>query len=195
MHRREALAKLAALAVMAIAPWPARAAPRLRAAVDVDRSMVFGTITIKAYVDVPVASQTAWLVLTDYDHLAEFVPDMHLSRIISKPGEPLRVHQRGEKSWLMLDSPFEVVLQLDETPSTRIGFRRLAGSVKDMKGEWRLRPIKDWVRVSYTARVEPGLLSPRMPGDSMLIESDISRMLEALGQEMLRRQAGSAQQS
>lgn len=168
----------------------ALAESRLRAVASVERSLAFGSITIRAYVDVPVDSRLAWSVLTDYDHLAEFVPDMHLSRRINKPGEPTRVHQRGEKTWLILDTPFEVVLLMHETPFSRIHFRQLSGTLKDMYGEWRLIPLPDGVRITYVARLEPGLLSLRVPGDSLLIEADIQRMLEAIASEMVRRKTG-----
>jgi hypothetical protein len=185
--RRRAILALLTLLCSPVAL--AQAEPRLRAVANVERSMAFGSIVIRAYIDVPVDGRLAWSVLTDYDRLAEFVPDMHLSRRISKPGEPTRVHQRGEKTWLVLDTPFEVVLLMHETPYTRIHFRQLSGTLKDMYGEWRLLPLADGVRVAYAARLEPGLLSPRVPGDGWLIEADIQRMLEAIGREMLRRQA------
>ncbi len=170
----------------------AQTATRVQAVASVQRSLAFGSIVIKAYVDVPVDGKVAWSVLTDYDRLAEFVPDMHTSRRISRPGEPIRVHQRGEKSWLLLDTPFEVVLLMHETPYSRIHFRQLAGTLKDMYGEWRLLPLPDGVRITYAARLEPGLLSPRVPGDGWLIEADIQRMLEAIAHEMVRRGSGRA---
>lgn len=190
MRRRAFLALLSLLSPLCSPLTLAQAEPRLRAVVNVERSMAFGSITIKAYVDVPVDGRLAWSVLTDYDRLAEFVPDMHLSRRISRPGEPIRVHQRGEKTWLVLDTPFEVVLLMHETPYIRIHFRQLSGTLKDMYGEWRLLPLADGVRVAYAARLEPGLLSPRVPGDGWLIEADIQRMLEAIAREMLRRRSG-----
>ena len=150
--------------------------------------MMLGTITVRAFIDIPVDTRVAWAVLTDYDHLAEFVPDMRESRLVSKPGQPHRVLQRGEKSWLILDAPFEVLMQMDETPPSRIAFHQLSGTLRDMHGEWRLLPLKGGLRLTYYAHMEPGLLSPRAPGDSMLIRADIERMLEAIGREMVRRQ-------
>ena len=187
MRRR---AFLALIALLLSPVTVAQTEPRLRAVASVERSLAFGSITIRAFVDVPVDGRLAWTVLTDYDRLADFVPDMHISRRISKPGEPPRVHQRGEKTWLVLDTPFEVVLLMHETPYTRIHFRQLSGTLKDMYGEWRLLPLAGGVRVAYTARLEPGLLSPRVPGDGWLIEVDIQRMLEAIAHEMMRRRAG-----
>lgn len=188
MQRRSFLALL--LPLLSTPAALVLAEPRLRAVVSVERSLAFGSITIRAFVDVPVDGRLAWGVLTDYDRLAEFVPDMHLSRRISRPGEPIRVHQRGEKTWLVLDTPFEVVLLMHETPYTRIHFRQLAGTLKDMYGEWRLLPLPDGVRITYVAQLEPGLLSPRVPGDGFLIEADIQRMLEAIAREMMRRRSG-----
>jgi polyketide cyclase/dehydrase/lipid transport protein len=194
MNRRHALAHLTALASLAWFPRLAGASPGPRAIVDVDRSMILGTITVSAFIDVYVDPRLAWAVLTDYNHLAEFVPDMQSSKVVSKPGEPPRVLQRGEKSWLSLEAPFEVLMQMDETPGSRIGFQQLSGTLQDMYGEWRLLPLRGGVRIAYHARMEPGLLSPRMPGDSLLIESDIGRMLEAIAQEMARRHSVKARQ-
>ncbi len=188
MNRRLALALLTALVAFSWVPRSCVADPGLRALVDVDRSMILGTITVRAFIDVPVEPRVAWAVLTDYDRLAQFVPDMHESRLVSKPGQPHRVLQRGEKSWLILDAPFEVLMQMDEAPPSRIAFHQLSGTLRDMHGEWRLLPLKSGLRLTYYARMEPGLLSPRAPGDSMLIRADIERMLGAIGREMVRRQ-------
>ncbi|MGA7181538.1 MAG: SRPBCC family protein [Thiobacillaceae bacterium] len=194
MNRRDALAHLIALAALAWAPQSTRAASGLHTIVDVDRSLILGTITIRAFIDVSVDPRVAWSVLTDYNRLAEFVPDMDYSRVVSKPGEPIRIVQRGQKSWLILDAPFEEHLQVDETPQSRISFSQLSGTLKDMHGEWRLLPYRGGVRITYYAKMQPGLLSPRMPGDSLLIEADIGRMMEAIGQEMVRRQNIQARQ-
>jgi hypothetical protein len=138
-------------------------------------------------VDVPGDIGAAWGVLSDYNRLAEFVPDMQVSRVVSRPGEPIRVYQRGAKSWLLLDMPLELVFQMEETPASRIRFRMLSGNIENMFGEWRIAAHGSWVRVTYLAHMKPGLLSPRVPGDYLLIEEDIETMMKAIGQEILRR--------
>ncbi len=188
MHRRDVLSALLALA-MQMGVMQDAAADRLDAKASVDRSLISGDVDIFAYVDVPVDIQIAWSVLTDYNHLARFVPDMEESRVVSRPGEPIRVYQRGQKSWLLLGVPLEMVLQMDEVPPTRIRFHLVSGSLHKMHGQWQLIPYRGGVRVGYLAHIEPGLLSPRVPGDSYLIESDIENMLNAVGREMLRRKS------
>ena len=39
---------------------------------------------------------TAWRVLTDYGRYAEFIPDLHLSRIVARHGATVTVEQSGE---------------------------------------------------------------------------------------------------
>jgi|WetSurMetagenome_2_1015567.scaffolds.fasta_scaffold09197_4 hypothetical protein len=185
MHRRKALLILFTLLTWFL-PWQADAL-QLPVRAQVDRSMLSGNVDILAFVDVPTDIPTAWAVITDYNRLAQFVPDMESSRVVSKPGEPVQVYQRGKKSWLLVDIPLELVFRMDETPSSRIRFRLVTGNIDNMYGEWRLSPFGQGVRIQYVAHMKPGLFSPRLPGDSMLIESDIENMMQSIGQEILRR--------
>jgi carbon monoxide dehydrogenase subunit G len=167
-------------------PLPATAL-QLAAKAEVDRSMLTGKVDIQAYIDVPADLQDAWAVLTDYNKLAEFVPDMDSSRIVSNPGEPIKVYQRGKKTWLLVDMPLELVFNMKESPPSSIRFSLVSGNIGDMYGEWRLYTFGQGVRIKYVAHMKPGLFSPRLPGDSLLIESDIENMMQAIGQEIVRR--------
>ncbi len=186
MNRRDALRALLAFSALAVFTRPAAAyQPNARARVD--RSLILGDIDIVAFVDVPADAAVAWSVLTDYNKLAEFVPDMHVSRVISKPGEVPHVYQKGDKTWLLIGMPLEMVFRMDETPSSRIKFRLVSGNIKKMFGEWLIVQKGAITRINYRAHMEPGLLSLRAPGDHLLIESDIENMMNAIGKEILRR--------
>lgn len=165
---------------------------QLRARARVDRSLIRGDIDIAAYVDVPADVATAWAVLTDYNRLADFVPDMQVSRVVSKPDEATHVYQRGEKSWLLLGQPLELLFRMDETPLTRIRFRLISGNIDKMHGEWQIIKRGNSARIAYRAHMEPGLLSLRAPGDHLLIESDIENMMNAIGREILKRRTPGA---
>lgn len=151
--------------------------------------MLSGNVDIQAVIDVPADLPAAWAVLTDYDKLAEIVPDMESSRVISKPGEAITVYQRGKKSWLLINMPLELVFRMDEIPPSRIRFSLISGNIGDMYGEWRLTRFGQGVRIKYVAHMKPGLFSPRVPGDSLLIESDIENMMQSIGREILRRKS------
>jgi len=191
MNRREALRALFAISAMAAYARPAAAyQPNARARVD--RSLILGDIDIVAYVDVPADVNLAWSVLTDYNRLAEFIPDMHTSRVVSKPGETPHVYQKGDKTWLLLGVPLEMVFRMDEQPNSRIRFRLVSGNIKKMFGEWQIVQKGNLTRISYRAHMEPGFLSLRAPGDHLLIEADIAKMMNAIGMEILKRMSSAA---
>lgn len=187
MHRRDALRLVFGLPALL---WLQQAAALdLNAQARVDRSLILGDIDIAAFLDVPAEISEAWAVLTDYNRLAEFVPDMDTSRIVSKPGEPTRVYQRGEKKWLLIGMPLELLFRMEELPPSRIRFRLLSGNINQMFGEWQLLKRGNLTRITYRAHMKPGLLSLRAPGDHLLIEADIIDMLNAIGREILKRKA------
>jgi len=91
--------------------------------------------------------KTAWSVLTDYDNLARFVPEMKSSRVTSSPGQPKRVEQRGKSGMLSFFTPEYIVLQMEETPYERIKFNKVSGDVRSMRGEWQIVGDGNPVRV------------------------------------------------
>lgn len=191
MHRRDAVRVLLTLTTLTLWVRPL-AAFQPKAKARVDRSLILGDIDIAAFVDVPADIAATWAVITDYNRLAEFVPDMQVSRVISKPGEAIHVYQRGDKSWLLLGTPLELVFRMDETPTSRIRFRMVSGNIKRMFGEWQLIPRGNVTRISYRAHMEPGFFTARAPGDFLLIESDIENMMNAIGSEVLKRVTATA---
>jgi hypothetical protein len=150
--------------------------------VKTDGPMIQVTATIGTTVD----RQTAWDVLTDYNHWADFVPNMQLSRVISPPGQPLRVEQRGAVPWLP-NFPLVVVAQVEETPQRMIRFRRLAGNVRVLDGEWQIQGEKP-VRLLYRSTVELGFPLPAQIS-AEIFSSDAKVRLEAMAREMARRAA------
>jgi len=138
--------------------------------------------------DVP----TAWAVLTDYDRLAEFLPDLEASRVVSAASEPLRVAQRGRAGFGFLHFDIDVVLALEATPMSRLQFQEAGGSLRRMRGEWRLSPVPAAVTVTYRAEIEPGFWVPPLIGTA-LVRRDVRRQLVALAAEMHKRHGAAAE--
>ena len=145
-------------------------------------------VRISAQIATRVDRVTAWQVLTDYDHWAEFVPDLLVSRVVSRPGEPLLVEQRGRIPALP-SFPLVVITAVEETPYKSLRFQRIAGNIKALDGEWRIQG-KLRVRLLYRSTVEPGF--PLPPQTSIeIFRQDAKLRLEAMAQEMARRAATS----
>jgi hypothetical protein len=157
----------------------------------VNADTTFGVITIDAEMLVPADARTAWAVLTDYNNLASFVPEMQSSRVTSAPGQPKRVEQRGKSGMLSFFTPEHIVLQMDETPPERIKFNKVAGDVRSMRGEWLIVGNGNPVKIFYRARIVPKVPLPPLLGATM-IELDVESKLAAIRREIARRAFASA---
>jgi carbon monoxide dehydrogenase subunit G len=144
---------------------------------------------VKANVLVAVNQRVAWHVLTDYDKLANFVPGMRSSRIVSAPGEPLLLEQKGETGFFLFRIPIEVVSRIEETPLNTIRFQSVGGNLKNQGGEWALERHDHVTRVSYRADITPGFPLPPLLGPA-IVGRDVRIMVESVANEMLQR-AGS----
>lgn len=143
---------------------------------------------IEAKLLVAVGQRVAWQVLTDYDKLASFVPGMRSSRIVSAPGEPLLLEQKGESGFLLLKVPIEVVSRVDEAPLTTIRFRSVGGNLTSQTGEWALERHDHATWVRYRANIAPGFPLPPIIGPA-IVGREVRVMVESVAREMLRRAA------
>lgn len=95
-----------------------------------------------AAVTVDAPASAVWDVLTDYDNLAEFIPNLAASeRIKLPPNAPpnvVRVRQVGYKRMLYMCLHAESVLDLIEKPCSEIQFRQVAGDFERFQGKWML---------------------------------------------------------
>jgi hypothetical protein len=143
------------------------------------------TLYVQAEIETKADSKTAWAVLSDYDHWTEFIPDLVVSRVISRPGDPLQLEQRARIP-TMPNFPVVMILQVEETPNERIRFYRTAGNVQSFAGEWLIEGKPGKVRLIYRAVVMPGF--PMPPQASMeIFRSDAKVRMEAMAQEIARR--------
>ncbi len=72
--------------------------------IDVSRS---GELyVVDAVMVVPFSPREAWDVLTDFDAMASFVPNLEVSRVTSRSGDRLQVEQRGVARWGPLSQTF-----------------------------------------------------------------------------------------
>src|SRR3569833_2266756 len=126
--------------------------------------------------------EQAWRVLTDYDRLAEFVPDLLSSRLISRKGSQAVVEQRSEASFLFVTHPIHIVVRLSEQPFSSIDVALISGNMKRYSAHWQLAPsVRDGVhgtRIIYSGAMEPDFFIPPVVGES-IEQSSMKKMVEA----------------
>ncbi|KAG6557986.1 hypothetical protein Mapa_000165 [Marchantia paleacea] len=143
---------------------------------------------IKANVCVEASDQMVWNVLTDYERLAEFIPNLARSERIRSP-QPGRVWllQQGVQSSMYWHIEARVVLDLEELPlepdGKELRFSMVDGDFKRYEGRWYLRPgpRPGTTMLFYEVSVTPKLFFPA-PFVERIIRADLPVNLSALAQ-------------
>lgn len=130
----------------------------------------------------------AWQVLTDYGRLAEFVPDLESSRVISREGNRVQVEQRGQARLLFFSFPIDVRLDITEQPKARIVSRAVAGNFREMVGAYTVEAERGRVYLRYTGRMVPDFFVPPLIG-TLALRYNVESTFGALVEEIERRQA------
>lgn len=160
---------------------PALAQPQVTVEKSAD-----GLIRVVADDQATAPVEVVFETLTDYDHLARFIPDMHSSRIVSAAGEPLRVAQEGETGFLAYRFPLNVTFEIAFEPLFRVNFRSIAGNMREMEGFYQLKTMGETTYLHYEARFLPDFWVPPIIGPAIM-QNEITRQFEGLAAEIGRR--------
>ncbi|KAL8034621.1 hypothetical protein ABFX02_12G040200 [Erythranthe guttata] len=93
---------------------------------------VVASITIKA----PV--REVWNILTAYESLPEIVPNLAISKVLSRENNKVRILQEGCKGLLYMVLHARVVLDLCEDLEQEIRFEQVEGDFDSFRGKWIL---------------------------------------------------------
>jgi carbon monoxide dehydrogenase subunit G len=143
-------------------------------------------VTVSATADMQVDLRVAWEVLADYDHLAEFIPDMKSSRVVSRNGNRVRVEQKGEIGFLFYRQSVDAILEILEEPPLRIAARSVGGNVRDLETSYGLENLAQGVRLNYHGRFIPEFSVPLLIG-MPFVRRVIERRFRAMIAEIVRR--------
>jgi carbon monoxide dehydrogenase subunit G len=145
-------------------------------------------VTVFADIDLDVDPNIAWEVLSDYDHLAQFIPDMSVSRVLSRSGDTAVVEQKGEFGFFFFRQPVELRLEIVETPRRTIVARAVGGSFREMSGRYDLVRTDGRLKLTYAGRFVPSFSLPPFLGIAG-VRHTVATQLSALVDEIVRRDA------
>lgn len=146
------------------------------------------TVEVRAHALIQASHATIWNTLTDYDHLAEFVPGMRSSRVVGRQGDALVVEQVGEARFLVFTFPVRVTVLATARPPDAIEVRLLKGNLRRLDGGYMLRragPGKYALR--WVGLLEPESLPPLL--GEMVMRANIAGQFEGMVREIERREA------
>ena len=121
-----------------------------------------------------------WKVLTDYEAMPEFVPDLTKNKVTSRSGNRAVIEQAGVARFLFLKRQINLVVQAAEEPMSAIDISLIEGDMKVYACRWELTALPDGgTRITYTGKMVPKFYVPGMLG-SNIISRDIERMMKAV---------------
>lgn len=168
-----------------VAVAPALAA-RPRVTVDVRRDA--DVFRIDAVLFAPVSPDLAWEVLTDFENMERFVPNVRDSRIVARDDRRLTIRQRGVARFGLLTFSFESERLVELTPRSQIRSTQTSGNMNSLQSLTRFSAHDGGTRLDYHVDVEPGALFPGALTQRFLVH-EIQEQFEAIAAEMQRRSA------
>jgi ribosome-associated toxin RatA of RatAB toxin-antitoxin module len=148
-------------------------------------------VQVQAQATVKAPHALIWKALTDYDHMAEFVPGIRSSRVLERHGTTTTVEQVGTAHLWFFRFTIDVVVEATEQPPDLIGIRILRGNLKQLSGGYRLEKI-DGSDDEFVLRWE-GVIEPDTPVPQAiavpLLRASLQEQFAGMVKEIERREA------
>lgn len=145
-----------------------------------------GSFTVDMLVHAPVSPALAWSVLTDFEHMADFVPNLKTSLVTERTETVVRVRQTGTAHYGVFWADFESVREIRLFPPHEIRAHGVGGNVKRMDSLMRVEPEPGGTRLHYHAEVQPDFWLPPLLGPAF-VRHETAEQFSAIIQEMVRR--------
>ncbi|MDQ6620584.1 MAG: SRPBCC family protein [Pseudomonadota bacterium] len=130
------------------------------------------TVIVDVELPIGVSPEEAWPTLVDYDHMADFLPNLQESRILTKHGNRLRVVQKGRASRGLISFAFENVRDVALQPPHQIRTELVSGTLKAAESLTRVERTDGGARLINHGEYTVGDLVPvSLATDSIVAET------------------------
>ena len=141
---------------------------------------------IEAKIELPYSADQVWQVLTDYESLPDFIPNLETSQRLDHPQGGVRIEQVGCQSALMMKFSARVVLDMEENFPKALSFDMVEGDFKAFGGQWRLAPCESCdskIELTYSVKIWPKRTMPILAVEKRL-SKDLPVNLQAIRQRL-----------
>lgn len=152
-----------------------------------------GTYSVTARFEVPQTARVALAVLTDYEHIPRFMPDVRTSVVLERTPGRLVVEQEAVSQFMMFSKTVHLVLEVTEQGETIRFVDRCGTSFTTYTGVWRAVPTGGGTMVTYNLTARPAF---DVPGFVLkrLLKRDAAVMIDRLRREIAARASRSRSQ-
>ena len=134
----------------------------------------------------PVAPAIAWNVLTDFDNMQKWVPNVRESRIAARDGNAVTVEQKGVAKLGLLSFSFTSARKMELDPQKSILSTQVAGSMRRLVSLMKLSPDGAGTRLDYKLEIEPAGLAATVMSKEFL-QHEVTEQFTAIVGEMVKR--------
>ena len=145
-------------------------------------------IVVDVSMRVAASPEQAWSVLTDYDHMAEYVSDLAESHVLRRDADRLEVEQKSLARFGLIEIRLENVREIVLTPPLEIRSKLIRGDMKTSSFTTHVVAEGDSTRVINHGSFVPDRWIPPLIGIAVL-ESETRKQFGELRAEILRRAA------
>ncbi len=144
-----------------------------------------GRYTGRVLVTAPV--DTAWKVLTDYNHFKNFLPGVVSSRILETKGNQTVFEQVNSVKVFLFTQKSRLVVAASNQYPKQIDFRLKEGDIESLNGVWKLEPVSpNQVLITQEVTFDPGTSVPRGLAFN-IYKNALGESLKAIKKETERR--------
>ncbi len=142
-------------------------------------------VTIEMFA--PVPPETAYAVLTDFDRMAGWVPNVRESRIVARDGNTLTVEQKGTAKFGLLSIPYTSVRKMELDPQKTIKATQVQGNMKRLGSLMQVSAGDNGgTRLDYRLEIVPSAIAASVMSPDFL-RGELTDQFTAIVAEMVKR--------
>lgn len=141
---------------------------------------------IDAVIFAPVPPSLAWEVLTDFDRMNSFIPNLRTSRVVKRDGNHLAIEQQGVAKFGLLSFPYVSERDIDMSPPFSIRSVETRGNMKRFESVATFSPEGTGTQIGYHSEMVPSPFVAKVLSKDFL-EHEVEERFNAIVGEMVRR--------
>ena len=146
-----------------------------------------GTRRLAVQLRLNLDPQWLWAVLTDYDSLSRFIPNLQSSRLLWRRANVVGLEQEGAQTFMGMRFKARVQLELTEDlDRRRLSFVMNKGDFRRFEGAWQISVEGDSSSLLYELTVQ-GCVGMPIGLIEQRLREDLAANLRAVQQEAQRR--------
>lgn len=173
----------AAVAVTALLPGDLAAADGHDVPPHVSVREDHGTYSVTARFDIPQSAAQAFAVLSDYERIPRFMPEIKTSVVLSRTGGRILVEQEAISRFMMFSKKVHLLLEVTRDDNSLRFVDRCGKSFTTYQGAWRATTTGGRTTVTYDLTAKPAFDVPEFIL-KRLLKRDAVQMIDRLQREI-----------